>query len=309
MVLANQANKGVLITNTAGVPRGVVLEVTRKLVARGYRVTVMTDGSAGAHVARAAGAIPAYSGVLRAGEVRSMIKAANATIVVNLAPQTFNTLPTLKVDWDDRVISDGTKAIIEAAKETGVEYLVHTSYAYVGAGVNEDAVDFTRAAASAEKNVLRSGLSAVVLRFGFLYGNTTNAAAVRDTLKLGRPVETGANVPVNFTYAADAADAIVAAITNRPSGVTLNVVDDNPATTAEFMQYFADAQGFGLSARPAFLAALMGGSDKRLPALMHLPAHANNAEAKAALGWSPRFPNFRAGIDDLLLSWRAEEAV
>ncbi len=309
MVLANQANTGVLITNTAGVPGGVVLEVTRKLVARGYRVTVMTDGSAGAHVARAAGAIPAYSGILRAGEVRSMIKAANAKIVVNLAPQAVNTLPTLKVAWDDRVLTEGTAAIIAAAQDAGVEYLIHTSYAYVGGSVDEAVVAFTRAAAAAEKQVLRSGLSAVVLRFGFLYGNTSDAAAVRDTLKLGRGVDVGTNVPVNFTYAADAADALVAAITNRPTGVTLNVVDDQPATTAEFLQYFADAQGFGLSARPAFLAAFTGGGDKRLPALMHLPGHANNAEAKSALGWSPRFANFRVGIDDLLLTWRAEEAV
>lgn len=298
------ANTGVLIT--AGPLGGIGHELMRRLVAAGYRVTVVTQGSDGGRVIRAAGAIPAYSSLLRAGEVRSMIKAANARIVVNLAPQMFNTLPTLKVAWDDAILTEGSQALIDAAKAEGVEYIVHTSYAYIGAGMDDDTASFLRAAARAEKRVLDSGIPASVLRFGFVYGSTTDAAAVREKMRMGRGVEAGANVPVNLTYATDAADAIARALETRPAGVTLNVVDDHPVTTAEFMQYFAEAQGFTLAARGSFLSDLIGGGDKRLPALMRLPAHADNAAAKSALGWQPRFPTYRAGIDDLLLTWRAE---
>jgi len=308
MVLANKTNTGVFITNGASVPGGIVQELTRLLVAGGYRVTVMVEGSKGAHLVRAVGGFPAYSGLLRAGEIRSMIKGANAEVVVNLAPQSVNALPALKVNWDDRVLTDGTTAIIEGAKAAGVQYLIHTSYAYIGAGSSDDAASFLKAAAAAEKQVLNSGIPAAVLRFGFLYGDSPEAAAVRDLLRVGRAVDTGANVPVNFTYLSDAADAMLRAIQHRLTGVTLNVVDDQPATTADFMQYFAEAQGVGLMSRPAFLSALMGGGDKRQFALTHLPAHAHNTEAKSALGWKPRFPNYRVGIDDTLLTWRAEEA-
>jgi nucleoside-diphosphate-sugar epimerase len=305
----NAANTGVLITTGAGTYDGVVYELTRRLVAQGLRVTVMTPGSDGARRIRAAGAIPAYSSLLRAGEVRSMIKGANAQVVINLAPQQFNLLPTLKAAWNDAIVTEGTSALVEAAQTAGVEYLIYTSYAYIGAGMSDDAETFLRAAAAAEKQVLNSGVPAVVLRFGFLYASTPETAAVRAALKAGRGIEPGANVPVNFTYATDAAEAITRALETRPTGVTLNVVDDTPATTAEFMQYFAQAQGLSVSARPSFLSDLFGGGDKRLPALMRLPAHADNAAAKSALGWQPRFRDYRAGIDDLLLSWRAEEIV
>lgn len=308
MVLANQANTSVLIITNAANIHGIAHNLARRLVANGHRVSIQIEGSAAAHAVRAVGAFPAYSSVTRAGEVRSMIAAAKAQVVINLAPQRFNALPTLKVAWDDAILSDSTQAIIDGAKEAGVSYLLHTSYTYVGAGMSDEIEPFLRAAAKAEKRVLNSGIPAAVARLGFVYGNTPDAAAVRDALKLGRGVEAGKNVPVNFIYAADAADALARAVETRPTGVTLNLVDDLTATTAEFMQYFAQAQGLGLSGRPAFLAALMG-SDKRLPALMGLPTHADNAQAKAALGWQPRFPNFRVGIDDVLLSWRAEEAV
>jgi len=31
-----------------------------------------------------------------------------------------------------------------------------------------------------------------------------------------------------------------------------------------------------------------------------------NARAKSMLGWSPRYPNVRAGLDQVLMNWRAE---
>jgi len=294
---------GILITYTPEIPGGVARELTRQLVAHGYRVTVMTNGSDGARVIRGAGGLPAYSSLTRAGEIRSMLKAANAQVIVNLAPQSMNHVPALKTVWDESVLSDGTAAVIDAAKEAGVEYLLHTSYSYVGGGVPDGAADFLRAAAAAERKVLASGVPAAVLRFGFLYGDSAELAAVRDALRLGRPLDPGYNVPVSWVSISDAANALLRAVQRRPTGVTLNVVDDNEATTAEFMNYFTQAQGLGLAPRLPFLSALTG--DKQVTALMHIPAHADNLETKNALGWSPRFADYRAGIDDTLLTWRA----
>jgi hypothetical protein len=42
---------------------------------------------------------------------------------------------------------------------------------------------------------------------------------------------------------------------------------------------------------------------------MGLNSHADNAAAQQQIGWTPRFASYRQGIDDMLLSWRAHEAV
>ena len=50
---------------------GVARETTRQAVARGHKVTVLTEGLDGATKARQDGALPAFSDVTRAGELKS----------------------------------------------------------------------------------------------------------------------------------------------------------------------------------------------------------------------------------------------
>lgn len=293
----------------AGVPGafgGLASELTQQLVAAGHKVMVMTRGSDGARAVRAAGALPVYPDLFRAGEMRSMMQAAKTNVVVNLAPQSMNHAPYVPINWDERVLSEGTAALLDAAQAAGVEYFLHTSYAYVGGGRDEELSLLLRAAARAERQVLAGTIPAAVLRMGFLYGaSSLELTSALNALKIGRPVEAGTDVPVHWTYLADAARAIVLALEKRPAGVTLNVVDDTPASTAEFMRYFTESQGLGIPGRLPFLSALS--QDKRQVALMNLPAHGDNASAKETLGWQPRFPNYRVGIDDTLLTWRAQE--
>jgi nucleoside-diphosphate-sugar epimerase len=42
---------------------------------------------------------------------------------------------------------------------------------------------------------------------------------------------------------------------------------------------------------------------------MSLNPQASSAKAKAVLGWQPRFPDYKQGIEDALLSWRAAAEV
>jgi len=93
------------------------------------------------------------------------------------------------------------------------------------------------------------------------------------------------------------------------SGATLTIADDHPVAPAAFAAYFASAQGLSVSAQSPFMQRLFAPAAPagvRLHnALLALHLDADTAPAKSALDWTPRFASYQAGIDDLLLSWRA----
>jgi nucleoside-diphosphate-sugar epimerase len=40
--------------------------------------------------------------------------------------------------------------------------------------------------------------------------------------------------------------------------------------------------------------------------LLNSSHRVSNARAKSLLGWSPRCPNIRVGLDQVMMNWRAE---
>jgi nucleoside-diphosphate-sugar epimerase len=283
-------------------------EVTRQLVAAGYRVTGAVNGSADATKVRADGGVPAYPNIYRAGELRSIIQGAVATIVLNLAPQLPNHVPQQNAHWDER-LAEATTALMEAAAQAGVEFVVHTSYAFADERA-EDAAAILRAARAAERVALNGNVPASVLRMGFLYGaESEELIALHTALKQGRPVTAGpSDARANWVYVADAARAVILAAERRPAGALLNIVDDQPASPAEFIGYFAQSQGLSImGGLPLF--AKRSALPKAQLAVMSLNNHADNSAAKETLGWTPRFSSYQQGIDDTLLSWRAQQPV
>lgn len=310
MATESTATASVFIT---GATSALGLAVARQLTAAGHKVTGTANGSEDARLLRAAGGLPAYPSLTRAGELRSSIQAGKATIVVHLAPQIANQVPFGRSAWSTQVIVDGTQAVIEAAKAAGVSYLLHTSYAFLSAaghGVPPEALSpLLLAANSAERYVQASGIPAGILRLGYWYGGGASALEdLRAALRSGRVSGADATKShVNFIHVADAASAIVRAVEQQYTGEPLNIVDDHPVAPASFLQYFAESQGLAVAGLPGFAARLLG--DRTQSALLDLNSHVDNAAAKAALGWSPRFGTIQQGIDDTQLSWRASEPI
>ena len=302
-IVAN-APMSVFITGVTGALGRVVM---RQLIAAGHRVTGAVTTAAEAGLVRAAGGLPTYPDIYRAGELRSAIVGSEANVVLNLAPQIPNHLPQHAAKWDDRIAAAAI-AITEAVRQADVEFLVHTSYAFANARLTE-AAPFLKAVRAAEQTVLRGDIPACVLRLGFLYGGECDDLAdVRDRLRLGRPVPLGPDdVHANWLYLGDAARAIILAAQRRPAGALLNVVDDQPASPAAFMRYFAESQELSTPGNMSLLARTQ--LSKTQNALMTVDSRADNAQAKEQLGWTPRFPTYREGIEDTLLSWRAQEPV
>ncbi|HKO92589.1 MAG TPA: hypothetical protein VJU61_15645, partial [Polyangiaceae bacterium] len=87
---------------------------------------------------------------------------------------------------------------------------------------------------------------------------------------------------VSLVHIADMADATVAALARWPEPRTLLISDDRPATWHELFSYItqlcdaAPAQPGGRAGFPSF--------------------RVRNLRAREALGWSPRYPDFRAGL-------------
>ncbi len=280
-------------------------ELVRRLSAEGHHVVGATEGYENAALVRADGGIPAYPDLLRAGELRSIMQSFKTDVVINVAPQMANHLPQQPAHWDAKLLDQGTAALVEAAASSDVKFIIHTSYAFAGEH-DEGLNDLLDAARAGERHILDLKVPGCVLRLGFLYGTESpELNAIRSTLIMHRPVDSGPDSShVLWVYVPDAARAVLEAIRVQPAGALLTVIDDRPVSPAAFLTYFAESQGLSVPARAPRYAFWAKPSEQQAT-LMLLSPHADSGEAKAKLGWSPRFESYQQGIDDMLLTWRA----
>ncbi len=301
---------------------GVTREATRQAIARGHKVTVLTEGLDGATKARQDGALPAFSDVTRAGELKSLFTMSKIDVVIHLLPQVGNSFPTKdSYESQEKVMVQSAVALVEAAKEAGVKFIVHTSYASVsgdahGEWLTEDQVGHQdralRPVLAAEHHIMQSDVNACVLRAGFMYGGeTASIHALGDILKHGRSPYLGDSHSIhNWVHEADLAQAAILAAEKQPAGEIINVVDDEPVSAAAFASYLAIGQGMdqlATNTSPLFILKRTTSDVQRL--LLDTSARLKNDKAKQTLGWQPRYPNYKAGLEQTMLQWRASEPV
>jgi nucleoside-diphosphate-sugar epimerase len=205
---------------------------------------------------------------------------------------------------NDRVRSEGSAAVVDAALAAGVGRLVQESvsmlYRDQGARwIREDApierYPMALGNLAAEANTRRfaaAGGTGIVLRFGWFYG--PGAAHSEQLLALARRhlglVLGPPDSYVSSIQVADAAAAVAGAL-QAPAG-TFNVVDDEPLTKREYAQALARAAGTAMWLRGPGRAAVLFGD--RLTSLAR-SLRVSNARLRAATGWAPRYPSAREG--------------
>jgi len=287
-------------------------ETTRHLTAIGHKVIGTGATLADAGSIRADGGIPAYPDLTRAGETRSAMLTLGSEnlIVVNLAAQIANGAPFLAADWSlaSTLLVEGTAALIEAAKAAGVQYFLHGSFAAADVHSEDEALaPVLSAIKRAETLVIESGLPYAIMRFGYAYADAPELKNVTSALRAGRPVYSSEKrASAGWIHAADAAAAIGLALESQPVGARMIVVDDLTASPADFLGYFSSSQGLGApshSALSASLARMALGAAQY--GFLNASAHPSNVDTKTLLGWQPRFPTYKQGLDDILLTWRA----
>jgi nucleoside-diphosphate-sugar epimerase len=305
----------------AGATGAIGRPLVPKLLAAGHEVIAMTRSEEAAGQLRDAGAEAVVCDVFDRDGVRdAMARARPEAVVHQLTALPWRIDPRKRSSYEatNRIRTEGTRVLVEAARAGGARRMVAQSLAFTyapeGDWVKEEDAPLVEGlrgplgeAMAADQELERTvlgadGLEGVVLRYGFFYGPGTPYAAdgwvAHDVRRRRLPVVGDGRATYSLIHVDDAADATVAALERGAPGV-YNVVDDDPAPMRDWVPAYAEALGAKPPRRiPAFLARLVGG--KGLALMATGMRGASNAKAKRELGWSPAHPSWRQGLPESL---------
>ena len=302
----------------AGATGAIGIRLVPQLVEAGHQVTAITRSQEKLGRLYEFGAEPVLCDVFDAGQLGSVVSRAEPDAVINELtdlPQSLN--PRKLKEYyaaNDRVRREGTRNLLSAAVAAGARrFLVQGSaYWYAptdGQVKSEEAPLYLDApppigpAVETIKEVegavlTADGVEGVVLRYGFFYGPGTwyakDGDVGRQVRKRRYPMVGRGEGTYSFIHIDDAAAATVAALERARPGV-YNVVDDEPATAAEWIPLYAEALGAKRPPRvPAFLARVIAG-DALVTWMLGLRG-ASNEKIKRELGWQPQYKSWRQGF-------------
>jgi nucleoside-diphosphate-sugar epimerase len=207
----------------------------------------------------------------------------------------------------NRLRTEGTDALLAAAREAGVRRSVAQSFASArhareGGWVKteDDPLDPTPVAATRETNAAMRYLDLAVtdaggiaLRYGGFYG-APNDGLLEPVRRRQFPIVGDGGGVSSFIHLDDAASATVLAL-ERGQGGLYNIVDDEPAPVREWLPVLANVLGAKPPRHfPRWLARLVAGE---AAVMMGTESRgASNAKAKRELGWELRYPSWRQGF-------------
>jgi 2-alkyl-3-oxoalkanoate reductase len=295
----------------AGASGAIGTRLVRQLVERGYEVAGSSRSSKSAERVRAMGAQPVVLDLLDAHAVREAVLEAHPDALVHEATALANVRFSRNLDRTfaetNRLRTEGTDALLAAAREAGVSRFVAQSfasmrYAREGAWVKseEDELDPDPVAGTRESNAAMRYLDetvtaagGVALRYGGFYGSD-NDGMVEPVRKRQFPIVGDGGGVSSFIHLDDAAAATVLAIEQGARGI-YNIVDDEPAPVREWLPVLAQALGAASPRHfPRWLARLFAGEAGVM--LGTTSRGASNSKAKRELGWTPRYASWREGF-------------
>jgi 2-alkyl-3-oxoalkanoate reductase len=295
----------------AGASGAIGTPLVRQLVERGHEVVGSSRSKESAERVRAVGAEPVVLDLLDAPAVRQAVLAAHPDAIVHQATALANARLSRNFDRTfaetNRLRTEGTDALLAAAREAGVRRFVAQSfasmrYAREGAWVKteEDALDPDPVAGTRESNAAMRYLDetvvaagGVALRYGGFYG-AANDGLVEPVRKRQFPIVGDGSGVLSFVHLEDAAAATVLVLENGATGI-YNVVDDEPAPVREWLPEMAKALGAAPPRHfPRWLARLVAGE---AGVMMGTTSRgASNSKARRELGWKPRYASWREGF-------------
>ena len=260
---------------------------------------------------QALGAQPVALDLLEARAVREAVLRAEPEAIIHqataLATVRFGRSLDRSFAPTNRLRTEGTDALLAAAREAGVRRFVaqsFASYRYAREGgpvkTEDDPLDPDPPAMARETNAAMRHLDEAVthaggiaLRYGGFYG-AANDGLVRPVRRRQFPIIGDGDGISSFIHLEDAAAATVLALGHDGAGL-YNVVDDEPAPMREWLPALAMALGAQPPRHvPVWLARLIAGKGMVMMAVGSRGA--SNAKAKRELGWTPRYPSWRQGF-------------
>ena len=295
----------------AGASGAIGTRLVPQLIAHGHEVvgTFRTPGHD--EQIQALGAEPVQLDVLDERAVRQAVLAAHPDAIIHEATALANMRWSRSLDrgfaLTNRIRTEGTDALLAAAREAGVRRFVaqsFASYRYAREGswvkTEDDPLDPSPPASARQTNAAMAYLDQAVteaggiaLRYGGFYGAGDDGFASMVRKRRYPIIGAGAGVTswINFH---DAAAATVLALEHEGPAI-YHIVDDEPAPMREWLPVFADVLGAKRPWRaPGWLAALIAGG--AMTAMATQSRGASNAKAKRELGWTLRYPSWRQGF-------------
>jgi 2-alkyl-3-oxoalkanoate reductase len=303
----------------AGATGAVGKRLVPALRARGYEVVGLTRSAEKAGMLRGAGAQAVVGDALDRDAIIRIVSEVRPDVIMHQLTDLAKMGNLKNFDREfagtNRLRTEGTDNLLEAARRVGVRRFIAQSYgswAYgrTGDGLKTERDKLDRDPPRKQRQSLRAilhleetvvgerSMTGVALRYGSLYGPGTNLAVDGDLVALVRArklpvIGSGAGV-WSFLHVHDAAIAAVAAIDAAGAGV-FNVCDDDPAPVSVWLPELARA----LSAPPprhvpAWLGRLAAGEVG--VSMMTQIRGMSNAKAKRELSWQPRYPSWRQGF-------------
>lgn len=287
------------------------------LIAAGHEVTGMTRTPAKVEQLLAAGAKPVVADALNKQSIEQALEATQPDAVIHeltALPRRFDPKRIVQdLELNDRVRSQGTRLLVDAAQSVGARRIVAQSIAFAYAPgpagslrneqdpiLGEQAPKVFRRTALALGDLERAVLGAdgIVLRYGYFYGPdstiSSNGSVVEDIVKRRIPIVGKGTGVWSFVHVDDAARATVRALGHDGPAV-YNIVDDEPAPASEWIPLLASAVGAPRPFKvPVALARMIAGSYG--VGMMTRSQGASNALAKRELGWQPEHASWRQGF-------------
>ncbi|HEY2506573.1 MAG TPA: NAD(P)-dependent oxidoreductase [Streptosporangiaceae bacterium] len=294
----------------AGASGAIGTPLVRQLVAGGHEVVGTYRSAGNADRLRALGAEPVALDLLDPAAVRQAVAQAKPDAIVHqataLASASFSRNLDKGFAQTNRLRTAGTDALLAAAQAAGVRRIVGQSFApyrYIRAGdwvkTEEDPVDPNPPESARQTNIAMNhldealtGAGGIALRYGGFYG-APNDGLVKPVRKGWMPIIGDGHGFMSFIHVDDAAAATVLALEHDGPAI-YNIVDDEPAPTADWLPVMAEALG---ARRPRHLPLWLGRMIAGGGIVQMTEARgASNAKAKRELGWALSYPSWRQGF-------------
>jgi nucleoside-diphosphate-sugar epimerase len=295
----------------AGASGAIGSRLVPQLIDRGHEVIGTFRSPGSAERVRALRAEPVALDLLDARAVRKAVLETEPEAIVHQATALADVRFSRNLDrtfaQTNRLRTEGTDALLAAAREAGVRRFVaqsFASYRYAREGgpvkTEDDPLDPSPVATTRETNAAMRHLDEAVtdaggiaLRYGGFYG-APNDGLIEPVRKRQFPIVGNGGGVFSFIHLDDAAAATVLALEHDGAGI-YNTVDDEPAPVRDWLPVLANALGAGPPRHfPRWLARLVAGE---AAVVMGTEARgASNAKAKRELGWTLRYPSCREGF-------------
>ncbi|MGG0727971.1 NAD-dependent epimerase/dehydratase family protein [Bacillus paramycoides] len=263
------------------------------LINEGHTVYAMIRSDSQKESLKNLGVLPVIADVFNRKEVFSVLKETLPDVVIHQ----LTALSTWNLEDNARIRIEGTRNLVDAAKNVGVKKIIaqSISWAYESGdklATETDPLDFY---ALMPRQVTINGIAkleetvselpeAVILRYGTLYGPGTWYAKNGVFANQVRNNEIIATDGMSsFIHVEDAARAAVLAL-DWSSGI-VNIVDDSPVTSKEWL--------------PIYAAAIEASEPKVQVWKNSWERGASNNKARKEYGWKPLFPSWSEWFKNL----------